>query len=124
MRTLAIDTIHSNTLLAQMSVDTNSPDLKVCTTIKCRLSAMLISDLEDPDLHIRVRHGIMKDVPRRKNKKRRIQKKWIKRYGMKQIVDYYEMNYKVQHMELDFKNDTVEFTCMPEDQLNKFTLPF
>lgn len=125
MRTLAIDTIHSNTLLAQMSVDLSNPtEMKSCTTLKCRLSAMLISDLEDPDLHIRVRHGIMKDVPRRKNKKRRIQKKWIKRYGIKQIVDYYEMNYKVQQMELDFKEDTVEFICVAEDQLNKFTLPF
>lgn len=125
MRTLAIDTIHSNTLLAQMSVDlSNSKEMTSCTRIRCRMSNMLISDLEDPDLYIRVRHGIMKDVPRRKNKKRRIQKKWIKRYGMKQIVDYYEMNYKVQHMELDFKNDTVEFTCVADERLKKFTRNF
>lgn len=122
MRTLAIDTIHSSTLLAQMSVDLSNPtEMKSCTTIKCRLSNLKVSDLEDPDLHIRVRHGIMKDVPRRKNKKRRIQKKWIKRYGMKQIVDYYETNYKVQTMEIDFKNDTVEFTCVAEDQLKRFS---
>lgn len=125
MRTLAIDTIHSNTLLAPMSVDLSNPkEMTSCTRIKCRLSNMLISDLEDPNLHIRVRHGIMKDVPRRKNKKRRIQKKWIKRYGMKQIVDYYEMKYKVQHMELNFTEDTVEFTCVPDEQLKKFTRNF
>lgn len=125
MRTLAIDTIHSSTLLAQISVDLSNPtEMKSCTTIKCRLSDMLISDLEDPDLHIRVRHGIMKDVPRRKNKKRRIQKKWIKRYGMKQVVDYYEMNYKVQQMELNFTEDTVEFICVAEEQAKKFTRNF
>lgn len=124
MKILAIDTIHSSTMLAQMSVDTCSPNLEVPTVIKCRLSDMLISDLEDPDLYIRVRYGIMKDVPRRKHKKHRIQKKWIKRYGMKQIVDYQKMRYKVQHMELNFAEDTVEFSCIPDEQLKKFTMEF
>lgn len=108
MKILAIDSYASDVMLETCRW---SPNAEVSTTIKCKLSNLHIDDLEDPDLRIRVRHGIMKDVPRRKNKKKRIQKKWIKRYGMRQIVTYYEKMHKVNEMHLDFQNDTVEFEC-------------
>ena len=108
MKILAIDSFASDVMLETRIWN---PNAEVHTTITCKLSNLHVDDLDDPDLQIRVRHGIMKSVPRRKNKRKRIQKKWIKRYGMRQVVDYYEKMYKVNEMHFDFQHDTVEFEC-------------
>lgn len=108
MKILAIDSFASDVTLKTRILNIQAEE---SSTITCKLSNLHVDDLDDPDLRIRVRHGIMKSVPRRKNKRKRIQKKWIKRYGMRQVVDYYEKMHKVNEMHFDFQHDTVEFEC-------------
>lgn len=80
-------------------------------TVKCRLSLLRVADVESPNLTIRLISSSMRDVPSRKNKRKRIQKKWNKRYGTRQIPDYLCLDYKVIKSIADFQKDTIDFEC-------------
>lgn len=55
--------------------------------MKSESAFALNSDEMISGLHIRITDCIVKSVPRRKHRKRRINKKYLKRYGYKTVPD-------------------------------------
>ena len=73
---------------------------------------MNIQTIEGLGYKIRITEYITKDVQRRTHKKKRINKKWLKRYGMKIVPD----NTKILLM-----NNTLIMTEKCYEKLKKFT---
>lgn len=73
---------------------------------------MNIQTIEDLDYKILITEYITKDVQRRTHKKKRINKKWLKRYGIKIIPD----NTKILLV-----NNTLMMTGKCCEKLRKFT---
>lgn len=73
---------------------------------------MVIQTIEGLDYKILITEFITKDVQRRTHKKKRINKKWLKRYGMKIVPD----NTKILLM-----NNTLMMTKKCYEKLRKLT---
>lgn len=73
---------------------------------------MNIQTIEDLGYKILITEYITKDIQRRTHKKKRINKKWLKRYGMKIVPD----NTKIL-----LANNTLMMTGKCYEKLRKFT---
>lgn len=73
---------------------------------------MIIQTIEDLGYKILITEHINKDVQRRTHKKKRINKKWLKRYGIKIIPD---------NMKILLVNNTLMMTGKCYEKLKKLT---